>query len=762
MITALAMILVGCSGGGNTPMNPAPPVTGQTDSEPAVYISESITEGSSLPMIFGIYEVSLDATSMTGEVRPIRNLSALGDSVMVDVTPFLSITPCANCMRIKSIGLSPENYIEVTFQTKHPFQPGKRLDLHVFDPRGIIVTGYNPTLFSRLRIDLDGDGTYESPAEGNINLVVNADGYTSFYDAVVEDFTGYNVPGNISPFKNLWFNPATTSPDSNYDPGAAPQYGFTDLTAPKGHNVFPMGGGFDDPLASTTYQFNLTDTANVNFLFIFEASYGVTSTRFTRQEPRYFLPEFHRKEALSTTATVTDSALVAFDSSDTLKAALQIKVVDWQAGITPTENWDYATSVLTGIQNRSDVKNIVIDIPGVLQSMIGLTSADRSAGDGTIASPYIWDLKFSNELGAGAGTYWGLVAVRDDLEGSENSPLGVSSDVTAPVKMHDLTVYQSFSVTIAEGTNIPPIADVDAAPSPVYANENVTVSVGSNCMDPDGSIVKYEYDFNYIPGSFVEDPGYTQDDPIDPGFGADVTYSYDETQLGSHLIAQRVTDNIGATNVDYVEVIVMSYTNELPVADVDATPSPVDVETDVNVSVGSNCHDDPPGRIVKFEYDFSYTVGLFDPDPFYTRNEGEGGFGLPFTYQYTTEGTYNIAQRVTDNEDATAIDYVEIIVVANQPPVADVEANPLIVDVGDNVEVSVGLNCQDPDGSIVKFEYDFSYDYLTFNADAPYTRNFGDIGFGAPFMYSMPPREPSLLLRGSRIIMFHPQLLSTP
>lgn len=740
IITALTLILIGCSGGGNTPVNPGP-IDGQTDSEPVVYISEDILEGSSLPMIFGIYEVSLDATTMTGDIRPVRNLSALGDSVMVDVTPFLSITPCSNCMKIKSIGLSPENYLEVTFQTKHPFEPGKRLDLHVFDPRGIIVTGYNPTQFSRLRIDLDGDGSYESPAEGNIDLVVNADGYTSFYDAVVEDFTGYNVAGNISPFKNLWFNPATSEPDSNYNPIQAPDYGFRDLNAPTGHNVFPMGGTFDNPLASTTYTFNLAGTTNVNFLFVFEAAYGVTSTRFTRQQPRYFLPEFHRKEALSV-RNIVDGNLVAYDSSDTITTSLGISVIDWQAGISVTENWDYGTSVLTALKYKSDVKSIVVDVPGVLQNMIGLTPVDRIGGDGTSLNPYKWQVEFSNELGAGEGTYWGLIAVRDDLEGSENAPLGVSSDVIHPVKMHDLTVYQPFSVTIVAGSNIPPVADVEAAPSPVYENEDVTVSVGINCMDPDGTIVKYEYDFDYTPGDFVADAGFTQIN-TDINFGDDVVYSYSGTQLGSHLIAQRVTDNLGATNIDYTEVIVISLTNELPVADIVAGPSPVFVNSDVAISVGPLCTD-PDGSIVKYEYDFDYNVGDFIADAPYTQDEIGPDFGDPFTYQYASEGTYVIAQRVTDNDSATDIDTetIQVIIVVNQPPVADVTATPDPVRVCANLTVSVGPLCQDPDGSIIKYEYDFDWhgDPLDFTPDPNplYTQNAGDPDFGFPVVYQYP------------------------
>ncbi|MBU1023662.1 hypothetical protein KKB99_05155, partial [bacterium] len=169
IITVLLIMLTGCSGGGGAKSPIIPELVDNNDNTPAAeggfagYIPEGLAEGGTLPMIFGIFEVNIDPVSLTGDITSLRMAEKLGDSFMVDVTPFLTINPCADCVDIKSVALTPENYIEVVFRTKHPFDPGARLDLHVFDLRGIIVTGDNAKQFDDLRIDMDGDGTYESP-----------------------------------------------------------------------------------------------------------------------------------------------------------------------------------------------------------------------------------------------------------------------------------------------------------------------------------------------------------------------------------------------------------------------------------------------------------------------------------------------------------------------------------------------------------------------------------------------------------------------
>jgi len=649
--------LVGCSGGGKGPIEPGLNLPADempsSNNETAIYTPDGMLEGGTLPMLFGIYEVELNLDALEGDIHPFRTTDVLGDSFMVDITPFLSIDPCADCIDIKSIALSSEGYVEVTFQTKHPFDTSRRYDLHVFDLRGIVVTGDNTRQFDKIRIDMDNNGSYETPTRGNVNLLANADGFTSFYNTVVQGYLGVVFDSNICPYKNMWVNPATESPKSNYNPNS--QYGFSDLENPTGHNVFPMGSTFDDPFAQTTFQLDLTGYEQLTFLFILEASYGHTTTRWTRKEPRFFLPEFHRKEAWQVVAELTNNELRS--GAPTSSATLELSAIDWQAGIAPTGAWNYETSNLDEIRHSSDVKQIVIDIPNVLADPITTSLADLTSGTGTFNEPYRWEFEILNELSASEGTYWGLVAVRDDLQGTNDVPWGVSGDVLNPVQVFDLTTYQSFPVLI-EYVNTPPVADVDVSPNPVRVCSDVTISVGANCQDPDGAIVIYEYMFDYdgVPANFVAD--VTQNS-VDPDFGDDIITQYDETQVGTHTIAQRVTDNGPDSDIDTFDLDVQA--NQAPTAELqdDDADDMVTICDTVTFQPGVGCGD-PDGTIMRYEYDFDYDNITFNAD--ITQNESDIDFGDPVTHQFTNPGpgplTFIVAIQVTDDgcPDLTAID----------------------------------------------------------------------------------------------------------
>jgi hypothetical protein len=638
----ICLMIAGCSGGSKD--NPVLPADDAVYGETSLEIPESIASGSTIPMLFGMYEVELNRGDLTGNIHPMRVSSVLGDSFDVDITPFLSVSPCADCIRIKSIALSPDGYVEVTFQTKHPFQPDTRYDLHVFDMRGIIVTGDNTLQFERIRMDLDGNGSTETPARGNVSFLVNADGYTSFYDDVVEGFTNELFDSTICPFKNMWMNPATNPPDSNYNPATASRNGFTDLTKPVGHNVFPMGGNFDNPLSQTTYQFNFSETDNIEFILILEASYGHTTIRATRKDPRYFLPEFHRKDAWNVKAEVLENNLIA--GSSTSAATVQVSVMDWQAGVAPTSGWSYQTSNLTETKYMSDVRQVLFDVPGILNAARTYDLSNLESGTGTYDDPYIWSIEFQNEKAAKEGDYFGLIAIRDDLAGSPNAPYGVSGASQNPVKVSDLTTYQAFAVNIMF-VNLAPLADVDVDPNPVRVCKDVTISVGPNCYDPDGIIIRYEYDFTYDGTTFDPDEVQNQGDP---DFGWDVSTQFGESEFGNHTIAQRVTDDQDVSSID--SVILQVQPNQVPVSNLINSDSDntVTVCDEIDFQPGTLCVD-PDGIITKYEYDFDYNGTNFVADE--VQNDGDPDFGDPVTWQFENTGSgsiqYTVALRVTDD-----------------------------------------------------------------------------------------------------------------
>ena len=638
----LASLAIGCSkGDSKNPLTPS-----ENDRIPTEEITANIPDdfpaGSIAPMMFGIYEVELNPKELTGSVHPLRASSVLGDSLHVDITPFLNVSPCSSCVKIKSIAMTVDGYYELTFLTRHPFQPDKRYDLHVFDMRGILVIGDNTQQYDKVRVDFDGDSTYETPARANVNLLVNADGYTSFYHGVLESHIGRIFDSNICPYKNLWVNPATVAPDSNYDPAA--QFGFSDVLNPKGHNVFPMGSTFDNPLASATYQLDLSNTGNISFLFILEASYGQSAIRATRKQPRYFLPEFHRKDPWEVRASLIINELKAKKAAST--ATLQVQVKDWQAGVAPTSGWDFHTSNLSTIKFKSDVKNVVIDIPGVLTNPITTDLVGKTSGTGTNDDPYTWEFVIHNDKAALEGTYYGLVAVRDDLEGTPNAPFGVSGSGMVPVPIHDITTYQAFPVFIQYANEFP-VADIQAAPNPVRVCKNVTLSVGPTCLDPDGSIVKYEYDYDYDGITFTADSTQNQGEP---SFGQPVIFQYLAPQAGSRTAAQRVTDDADDSTIG--TVIIQVNANQAPavVLQDDDADNDVTVCDKVTFQPGAGTTD-LDGAITKYEYDWSYDGTNFTPDV--TQNQGAADFGLPVQRLFPNPGNTPItiiaALRVTDD-----------------------------------------------------------------------------------------------------------------
>jgi hypothetical protein len=61
--------------------------------------------------------------------------------------------------------------------------------------------------------------------------------------------------------------------------------------------------------------------------------------------------------------------------------------------------------------------------------------------------------------------------------------------------------------------------------------------------------------------------------------------------------------------------------------------------------------------------------------------------------------------------------YFEIGIIANQPPVAEIEASSMEITCGEYVDLFPGAGTHDPDGEIVLYEYDFDWDGITFDVD---------------------------------------------
>jgi hypothetical protein len=456
VMLVLLSIFIGCSTSGQ-PISPNEAsnqdVSKTVDSETpfATYISDR--NGSVGDLVMAAYEGVIDTKTLDYHFAPIRQADAIGDSFQVDLTYFLDGIPCGNCLRIGRIRLDEDSNVAVTFEVQHPFSAiGPRLDLPVFDVRGILVNlAPTVTSFPGVQADMNADGTPETQVGGDVDFLLNADGYTTFFDLVSESYLGLSVTGNINPYKLFFVDPT----QGNFNP--AHPNGVNNINQPMGHNVFAQGIEFGDPGASAEYLIKAGPDTILDFLFILDSSYGQSSTfgntihnpdqPGSRSSPKLFVPEFNRKEAWKIEVSILENRLAPYDDAST--AQIQVSACDWQAGITPSGNYG-PNGAFDDIRYASDVQNAVLEIPGVTSVAIPKLKADAT-GTGSATDPYKWTFGIFNDMKAKSGSYFGMVCVRDEIGGlldGTTPPFGVKQNTTT-VDLRDFAVYQAFTIKIA-------------------------------------------------------------------------------------------------------------------------------------------------------------------------------------------------------------------------------------------------------------------------------------------------------------------------
>ena len=142
LLTVLFIITVGCSSGSNTPLTPQENSSADA-MENIPVMGMSLHEDGSFNALgmFGAYELRINPENLTAELIAKRT-SAIGESYVVSGKSYFTISPCATCLKIKSIELDVDGNVIVDFLIRHPFEKGdslkppsaiNRLDLDVFD-----------------------------------------------------------------------------------------------------------------------------------------------------------------------------------------------------------------------------------------------------------------------------------------------------------------------------------------------------------------------------------------------------------------------------------------------------------------------------------------------------------------------------------------------------------------------------------------------------------------------------------------------------
>jgi PKD repeat protein len=228
--------------------------------------------------------------------------------------------------------------------------------------------------------------------------------------------------------------------------------------------------------------------------------------------------------------------------------------------------------------------------------------------------------------------------------------------------------------------NIPPVAKFNYTPANPQVNQDVMFT--SSSYDPDGYIVKEEWDFNND-GSF--ELSYTQ-------LGYTIAKSF--ASPGNYTVRLKVTDNDGASSIasKVIEVRAAPHVNIPPVANFIYTPSK-NITVNQSVTFTSTSYD-TDGYIVKEEWDLN--------------NDGQFSWvGHSVVKAFSSPGTYTITLRVTDNDGAVSTISKSIVISSaphvNVPPVADFVYTPLNTNAGEQVRFT--STSYDPDGIIVTYRW---------------------------------------------------------
>ena len=229
-------------------------------------------------------------------------------------------------------------------------------------------------------------------------------------------------------------------------------------------------------------------------------------------------------------------------------------------------------------------------------------------------------------------------------------------------------------------TNQPPIAaagpDATVADTDGDGSEAVALD-GSGSVDPDGTIVSYEW---RVGGVLV-------------GTGVAPTL---DLAVGVNDVVLTVTDNEGAIAADTVQVTVEAPENQPPVAS--AGPNQTVTDDDDSgaetVTLDGSGSTDPDGPIVTYEWRAGGVLV---------------GTGVSPSVSFDV-GVHTVELTVTDDDGATATDTMQVTIeeAPNLPPTADAGPNQTVTDDDDSGAETVtldGSGSTDPDGPIVTYEW---------------------------------------------------------
>ena len=529
--------IFGCSNKGNPVTIQQGDQTHSSTDYPLVGVTDIFPDGSPYAGMatIGLFQIHLDPNDLSADLIRFRE-SSLNDVLeVVDITNFLQLTPCTDCVKIKSVSLNTDGNLIVSIGIKHPFEAGNplnpvsgknRADLHVFNVEGIIVSNAPATSFPLL-----------GEAVADFSLL-NADGYTDYLDSSLDKIfpTGATIHPYILHFDD--YSAGNFSPSN--------PMGFKSVTypPPSGNLVMAMGCDYN----YQDYIFALD--GKMDFVYAVGCTYAVSAaSRNDRFHPEYRIPQHNKKAASEIDIAIISNDLKGKDASST--AQIQIRVVDINHGIPVGE-------ALNEMLADSSVNSIIVEVPKVMSSPLNVNISSHTGSGHNPSDPLVYSATITNTAKADMGTYTGLVKVKDSYSPGQNSlPILGGMDgikrvdpainpLSGLFAISEFATYMVFKVDVAISNN-PPVAILKPDPASCQMGDRIDFDA-TDSYDPDGSITLYEFDFDW--------------DGIQSHFHADTSNTTGLAQSSRYLTAGnpiaglRVTDNRLAISYDSVTVSV--------------------------------------------------------------------------------------------------------------------------------------------------------------------------------------------------------------
>ncbi|MCD6216800.1 hypothetical protein J7L05_02930 [bacterium] len=501
-----ALMLTSCSSGGGitTPSPDDSAFQASSYSDFPVAVSGWLADGSPSggTGMLGIFQAHIDIANLSGELVPLRD-GALADVIeAIDITGFLTVSPCYDCVKLESVSLNSSGNLVLSIAIKHPFPMGNpsnpitsmnRADLIVYNVEGIIVT--------------DGAGIYNALGERyHEPLLANADGYTAYLDSSLDDIL--NTTTTIHPYI-LHFDDFTSG---NYNVSSHPETGFPPApTEPSGNLVMGQGADFD----SQEYEFDIAEDVSFDFIYAISATYGIAAaSKLERFTPAAMVPQHNKKAASTVEIEIVSMNLMS--GNPLSDADINVKVLDMNHGVAEGSGLDEMLAA-------SDVAQISIMVPDVMSTQITDTNPSPVSGaPRDPADPLTYPYTITNSGDADAGDYYGLVKVLDSYPPAQNTlPLlegmeGIErvgptdNPLDGLFAITEFATYQVFQVSVGYGCG-PITGQIDSPECPITTfvsglTQNFVVSAAS---DNGGNIVEYQMDYDYDGTTFDIDASNT-------------------------------------------------------------------------------------------------------------------------------------------------------------------------------------------------------------------------------------------------------------